>query len=63
MPNVGVSSRKVPMPNGAAFFAPRLAAITIGAMIGSKRLKSITSPVAISIGTASGDGFGLLFSP
>src|ERR1700722_10815720 len=62
-PNVAVSSRSVPNPNGAVFFAPRLAAIAIGAMMGRYRLMSITKPVAMSHGTASGAGLELLFRP
>ena len=42
-PKVEVSSRKVPRLNGAGFFAPRLAAIAIGALIGRNRLMMITN--------------------
>ena len=62
-PKVTVSSRKVPKPNGEDFFAPRLAAIAIGAIIGRYRLKIMTRAVAISHGTKVGDGFGLLIRP
>ena len=62
-PKVTVSSRKVPKPNGEDFFAPRLAAMAIGAIIGRYRLKSITRAVAISQGTKVGDGLGLLIRP
>jgi len=51
-PNVKVSSRKVPGPNGADFLAPMLAASAMGAMIGRKRLIIITKPVAMSHGIA-----------
>src|SRR5246127_280220 len=62
-PNVVVSSRKVPKPNGEGFFAPRLAASATGAIIGKYRLKSITKAVAISQGGNSGEGLGLLIVP
>src|SRR5580692_8096680 len=62
-PNVAVSSRRVPKPNGDDFLPPRLAASAIGATIGKYRLKSITKPVAISHGGNSGDGLGLLIKP
>ena len=62
-PNVAVSSRKVPKPNGEVFFAPRLAAIAMGAIMGRYRLKIITKAVAMSHGTNVGDGFGLLIRP
>ena len=42
---------------------PRKAAIAIGAMIGMKRPNMMTKAAAISHGTASGAGFGLLFRP
>jgi len=60
---VAVSSRRVPRPNGALFFAPRYAAMAIGAMIGRNLLTMITMPVTISHGTASGAGAGLLAKP
>jgi hypothetical protein len=62
-PNVAVSSRSVPKPNGDGFFDPRLAAIAMGAIIGRYRLNIITKPVAISHGGNSGDGLGLLIVP
>ena len=62
-PNVAVSSRKVPKPNGEGFFDPRLAAMAMGATIGRYRLNIITRPVAMSHGTNSGDGLGLLMVP
>ena len=62
-PNVAVSSRKVPKPNGEDFFAPRLAAIAMGAIIGRYRLNIITKAVAMSHGTNVGEGFGLLIVP
>jgi len=62
-PNVVVSSRRVPKPKGEGCFAPRLAAMAMGAMIGRYRLKIITSAVAISQGAKVGDGFGLLIRP
>jgi hypothetical protein len=62
-PNVTVSSRKVPKPNGEDFFAPRLAAMAMGATIGRYRLKIITRAVALSHGTNVGDGLGLLIRP
>ena len=62
-PNVAVSSRKVPKPKGEDFFAPRLAAMAIGAIIGRYRLNIITKAVAMSHGTNVGEGFGLLIVP
>src|SRR3984957_10878535 len=62
-PNVVVSSRKVPNPNGEDFFAPRLAAMAIGAIIGKYRLKIMTKAVAMSHGTKVGEGLGLLIRP
>ena len=62
-PNVAVSSRKVPRPKGEGFFAPRLAAIAMGATIGRYRLKIMTKAVAMSHGTNVGEGFGLLIVP
>src|SRR5262249_56845269 len=61
--NVPVSSRSVPRPKGADFFAPRLAAIAMGAMMGMNRLMMITSPAAMSKGMADGAGVGLAASP
>src|SRR5262249_51787423 len=61
--NVPVSSRSVPRPNGADFFAPRLAAIAIGAMMGMKRLMMITSPATMSKGVADGAGVGFAARP
>ena len=46
--------------SGLDFFAPRNAAMAMGAMMGRKRLNIITRPVAISQAMASGAGFGLL---
>ena len=43
-------------PERRRFFAPRLAAMAIGAMIGMKRLKSITRPAAMSHGMADRRG-------
>jgi hypothetical protein len=60
---VNVSSLNVPGPNGLDFLAPRNAAITIGAMIGRKRLITITIPLAISHWRAVGAGLGLLLNP
>ena len=62
-PNVVVSSRNVPKPNGEDFFAPRLAAMAMGATIGKYRLKIMTKAVAMSHGTNVGDGLGLLIRP
>ena len=62
-PNVKVSSRSVPKPNGVLFFIPRKPAIAIGAMIGRKRPNMMTRAAAISHGTASGAGLGLLLRP
>src|ERR1700730_1673579 len=62
-PKVVVSSRKVPKPNGEDFFAPRLAAMAMGAIIGKYRLKIMTKAVAMSHGTNVGDGLGLLIRP
>src|SRR5262249_43154875 len=55
--------RSVPRPNGADFFAPRLAAIAMGAMMGMNRLMMITSPAAMSNGMAEGAGVGFAASP
>ena len=49
--------------NGVGFLAARLPAMAIGAMIGMKRLNSITSPQAMSHGTAVGAGLGLSLKP
>ena len=46
--NVSVSVRIVPVVNGVGFFAAKQAAKASGAMIGTNRLISITSPVAMS---------------
>src|ERR1700751_3327124 len=62
-PKVAVSSLKVPRLNGTGFFAPRLAAIAMGAIIGRNRLMMITRAVAMSHCTAVGEGFELLLSP
>ena len=62
-PKVGVSSCRVPRPAGLSFFAPRKAAMAIGAIIGRKRLNMMTRPVAISQGMASGEGLVLLAKP
>jgi hypothetical protein len=59
-PNVKVSSRKVPGPNGADFLAPIPAANAIGAMIERKRLIIITKPVAMSHGIAMGAGLWIV---
>ena len=58
-PNVIVSVRRVPAVNGVGFLAARLPAMAIGAMIGMKRLNSMTSPQAMShcgLNGAGGDG-------
>src|SRR4029077_9048111 len=60
---VPVSSRSVPSPNGAAFLAPRLAAIAMGATIGRYRLNSITRPAATSNAKAPGGGVGFALKP
>jgi len=44
------------------FFMPRKPAIAIGAIIGRNRPNMITKPAAMSHGTASGAGLGLLLS-
>src|ERR1700732_4537639 len=62
-PNVVVSSRKVPKPNGEDFFAPRLAAIAIGAIIGRSRVEIISRGASIFQGTKVGDGLWLLIRP
>jgi len=61
--NVGVSSRMVPNPNGAAFFAPMPAARAMGAMIGIRQLMQMTITVAMSQASLVGAGFGLSFKP
>ena len=58
-----VSSRKVPRPKRRALLHAENAAIAIGAMIGMKRPNMMTKPPAMSHGTASGAGLGLLFRP
>ena len=58
-----LSLLKVPNPNGLDFFAPRNAAIAIGATIGKNRLTAITIPAATSHAAAVGAGLGLLANP
>ena len=53
-PNVIVSVRNVPTVMGVGFLAARLAAKAMGAMIGTKRLISMTKPVTMSQRTAVG---------
>src|SRR5437773_2293431 len=55
-PNVTVSVRIVPDVKGVGFLAARLPAIASGAMIGTKRLISITRPQAMSQCGAYGAG-------
>ena len=67
-PKVTESVRNVPTVMGVGFLAARLPAKAMGAMIGTKRLKSITRPVAMSSGRLSGAGgeglsLGLVESP
>ena len=45
--------------NGVGFFFARLAASAMGAMIGMKRLNSITRPVAMSHWRLNGAGLSL----
>src|SRR5262245_47949686 len=61
-PNVIVSVRSVPTVNGVGLLAASPAARAIGAMIGTKRDISMTSPHATSqwkAYLAGGDGFAL----
>jgi hypothetical protein len=53
---VNVSVRMVPTVKGVDFFFAKLPARAKGAIMGMKRLKSITRPVAMSSGWLSGAG-------